>query len=59
MITLEHTSEAPLEVTVANAPAVKLGLDMDRYNVPIAVTGTVLVMLGIAGVLLMKRRRQD
>lgn len=58
-ITLEHTSEAPLEVTVANAPAVKLGLDMDRYNVPIAVTGTVLVMLGIAGVLLMKRRRQD
>ena len=58
-ITLEHTSEAPLEVTVANAPAVKLGLDTDRYNVPIAVTGTVLVMLGIAGVLLMKRRRQD
>lgn len=58
-ITLEHTSEAPLEVTVANAPAVKLGLDTDRYNVPIAVTGTVLVMLGIAGVLLMKRRRRD
>lgn len=58
-ITLEHTSEAPLEVTVANAPAVKLGLDTDRYNVPIAVTGTVLVMLGIAGVLWIKRRKQD
>ena len=57
-ITLEHTSEAPLEVTVANAPAVKLGLDTDRYNVPIAVTGTVLVMLGITGVLWMKRRRR-
>ena len=48
-ITLEHTSEAPLEVTVANAPAVRLGLDTDRYNVAIAL-GSALVLLSALGV---------
>lgn len=48
-ITLEHASEAPLEVTVANAPAVRLGLDTDRYNVAIAL-GSALVLLSALGV---------
>lgn len=58
-IALEHTSEAPLDVTVANAPAVRLGLDTDRYNVVLAAAGTILVMAGIVVVLLKKRRKCD
>ena len=31
-----------METTITNAPAVKLGMDTDKYNVPIAIGITVL-----------------
>lgn len=58
MITLEHTSEAPLEVTVANAPAVKLGLDTDRYNVAIAVGSALVLLSGLGAVWLSRRGKR-
>lgn len=57
-ITLEHTSEAPLEVTVANAPAVKLGLDTDRYNVAIAVGSALVLLSGLGAVWLTRRGKR-
>ena len=57
-ITLEHTSEAPLEVTVANAPAVKLGLDTDRYNVVIAVGSALVLLSGLGAVWLSRRGKR-
>lgn len=58
MITLEHTSEAPLEVTVANAPAVKLGLDTDKYNVAIAVGSALVLLSGLGAVWLSRRGKR-
>ena len=59
-ITLEHTSEAPLEVTIANAPAVKLGLDTDKYNVAIAVGSALVLLSGLCAVWFMRRgHKQD
>ena len=57
-ITLEHTSEAPLEVTVANTPAVKLGLDTDRYNVAIAVGSALVLLSGLGAVWLSRRGKR-
>lgn len=54
-ITLEHTAEAPLDVTVANAPAVRLGLDTDKYNVVLAL-GSALVLLSALGMVWLSRR---
>ena len=56
----EHTSEAPLEVTIANAPAVKLGLDTDKYNVAIAVGSALVLLSGLCAVWFMRRgHKQD
>lgn len=38
----DNTYEIPMETTITNAPAVKLGMDTDKYNVPIAIGITVL-----------------
>lgn len=54
-ITPEHTAEAPLDVTVANAPAVRLGLDTDKYNVVLAL-GSALVLLSMLGMVWLSRR---
>ena len=59
-LTVENTTQAPLDVTISNAPAVKLGLDTDRYNAVIAV-GTAAALLAILGFawLHQKRRSRD
>ena len=59
-LTVENTAQAPLDVTISNAPAVKLGLDTDRYNAVIAV-GTAAALLAILGFawLHQKRRSRD
>ena len=59
-LTLENTAQAPLDVTISNAPAVKLGLDTDRYNAVMAVgaAAALLTILVIAW-LHQKRRSRD
>ena len=53
----QHTLLAPLEVTVANAPEVKLGMDTDKYNVIIALLLTaVLSAAAISSALWLRRR---
>lgn len=43
-LTEDHTFEVPLETTIENAPAVKLGIDSDKYNI---VIGTGITLLGV------------
>ena len=47
-----------MEVTVANTPAVKLGLDTDRYNVAIAVGSALVLLSGLGAVWLSRRGKR-
>jgi len=46
MLTADNAAELPLEVTIKNAPGVKLGIDSDKYNVLIAI-GVTLLGVGV------------
>ena len=46
ILTADNTYEIPLETTIVNAPAVKLGIDSDKYNVLIA-AGITLLGVGV------------
>ena len=59
-IALENTSEAPLEVTIANAPEVKLGIDSDKYNVLIAMIMTLLLTgAAVSTTFYLRKRRRE
>ena len=45
-LTADNTYEMPLETTITNTPAVKLGIDSDKYNVLIAI-GVCMLGMGI------------
>lgn len=56
-LTSEHTMDAPLTMTIENAPFVKLGLDSDKYN-PLIGAGMCLAGVGIvAGRFIVRKRR--
>jgi uncharacterized surface anchored protein len=56
-LTADHTFDMPLAVTVENNPAVKLGIDSDKYNPLIAIGACVLVAAGaVAKYVLWKKR---
>ena len=42
----DYTFEVPLETTITNTPSVKLGIDSDKYDVPIAI-GITLLGVGV------------
>lgn len=46
VLTADNTYEVPMETIIVNAPAVKLGIDSDKYNVLIAV-GITLLGVGV------------
>lgn len=57
-VTIDETNDinAPYESVIPNSVFVKLGLDRDRYNVPIAISAITLA--AAAGLLLILRRRR-
>ena len=46
VLTEDYTFEVPLETTITNTPSVKLGIDSDQYDVPIAI-GITLLGVGV------------
>lgn len=46
ILTEDYTFEVPLETTITNTPSVKLGIDSDQYDVPIAI-GITLLGVGV------------
>ena len=50
--------EVPYKVVIPNSVFVKLGLDRDKYNVPIAIGATVLVIGGVIFMVLRRRRKR-
>lgn len=46
VLTEDYTFEVPLETTITNMPSVKLGIDSDQYDVPIAI-GITLLGVGV------------
>lgn len=56
-LTNEHTIDAPLTMTVENAPFVKLGLDTDKYN-PLIGIGMCLAGVGIVTWRFIVRKRR-
>lgn len=46
VLTEDYTFEVPLETTITNTPSVKLGIDSDKYDVPIAI-GITLLGVGV------------
>lgn len=57
-ITINETndSEVPYEAVIPNSIFVKLGLDRDRYNIPIAIGAVILT--AAAGLFFIIRRRK-
>lgn len=56
-ITAEHTFDIPLTVKVENNPAVKLGIDSDKYNPLIAMGVCVLIAAGATARYLLWKRK--
>lgn len=54
----EHTSEAPLEIVVPNAPVVKLGFDTDKYLLP-TLCGGLLLMGGALLFMGLRRKKAE
>ena len=46
ILTEDYTFEVPLETTITNTPSVKLGIDSDQYDIPIAI-GITLLGVGV------------
>ena len=46
VLTEDYTFEVPLETTITNTPSVKLGIDSDQYDIPIAI-GITLLGVGV------------
>ena len=55
-----HTASSPLTVEVIHTPEVRLGLDTDRYEKAIFITGIAMIAGGITGLIVigMKARRR-
>ena len=45
-VTEENGTEIPYRATITNTPSVKLGIDSDKYDVPIAI-GITLLGVGV------------
>jgi len=56
-ITEDNDIDAPYEALIANSVYVKLGLDRDRHNVPIAIGIFVLIAGGILFWIIRKRKK--
>ena len=58
-VTISDTNdiEAPYIAVIPNSVFVKLGLDRDKYNVPIAI-GVTLVIIGFTVFIMLKRKKQ-
>ncbi|MGI6175200.1 MAG: SpaA isopeptide-forming pilin-related protein [Christensenellales bacterium] len=56
-ITADHTFDMPLTITVENNPAVKLGIDSDKYNSLIAMGICALVAAGVAAKYILWRKK--
>ena len=59
-VTIGETNsiEVPYKAVIPNSVFVKLGLDRDKYNVPIAIGSTILVIGGVAFMVLRRRRKR-
>lgn len=55
---LTDTSENPLEITVANTPEVKLGLDSDRCDDVLLIGGAVLTAAGATAFFILRKKKQ-
>ncbi|MCK5129069.1 MAG: hypothetical protein KAQ68_04410, partial [Clostridiales bacterium] len=49
--------DVPYEVVIPNSVFVKLGLDRDRYNKPIAISITILTLVGLVFFFVRRKRR--
>ena len=57
-VTKDTSVDKPIEIKVPNSKSVKLGLDTDKYNIPIAIGACLLICGGIA-FLIIKRRKKN
>jgi uncharacterized surface anchored protein len=59
-ITIGETNniDIPFEAVIPNSVFVKLGLDRDRYNVPIAISITLLTLAGLVFFLVRRKRKK-
>lgn len=55
---LTDTAENPLEITVTNAPEVKLGLDSDKWDDVLLIGGTVLTAAGAAAFFILRKNKR-
>lgn len=55
---LTDTSENPLEITVANTPEVKLGLDSDRCDDVLLIGGAVITAAGAAAFFILRKKKR-
>ncbi len=60
-VTIGETNsiEVPYKAVIPNSVFVKLGLDRDKYNVPIAIGITVLVIVGVIFMVLRRRKKSQ
>mgnify|MGYP001527210928 FL=1 len=60
VLTEDYTFEVPLETTITNTPSVKLGIDSDKYDIPIAI-GITLLGVGVVAwrvIVAVKRKKK-
>ena len=50
--------EVPYKAVIPNSVFVKLGLDRDKYNVPIAIGAAILIISGVVFMVLRRRRKR-
>ena len=55
---LTDTSENPLEITVTNTPEVKLGLDSDKWDDVLLISGAVLTAAGAATFFVLRKKKR-
>lgn len=56
-VQLTDTYEKPLEIAVTNTPEVKLGLDSDKWDDMLLMGGGILLLVGVATFIYIKKRR--
>lgn len=56
-VQLTDTYEKPLEITVTNTPEVKLGLDSDKWDDVLLMSGGILLLAGAATFIYIRKRR--
>jgi len=55
---LTDTSKNPLEITVTNTPEVKLGLDSDKWDDVLLISGTVLAAAGTTAFFIISKKKR-